>query len=490
MGDSFFINFKSENANGVKIESKKGETVLSSFNRAGAALSAPCGGRGVCGKCRLTLLDGEVCLKENGAVPGAKKPVHIKPGGAFPACRAMPLSDITVCLPPLTAKYSAPLSVIQAERKIKRAGAAIDIGTTTVQAELIDLDTGECMETFFAPNDQRGFGADVMSRICAAKNGKLDDLFRAINNQTENLLRHYINRWNLDGIEQCAVSGNTTMLHIFCRADPSPMGEAPYAPQFLEERIFKGGELSLSARQVVMLPGISAFVGADITSGLAFIDIMNRKENSLFVDIGTNGEMAVWNESEKRLLCCSTAAGPCFEGAQISCGMSASDFIDTIALMKRTGAINAAGALAEEYSDGRRGGYPASGGIVTQKDVREFQLAKSAIYSGIKTLCASAASMPAEIEPQDFDSIYIAGGLGFFINLESAAETGLLPRFLNGGLKIKTAVCGNTSLMGAVKSMTDPSFLPRCREIIKRSSVIDLAKSEMFAREFTDNMWF
>jgi len=496
-------------------DTHQGESVLSALVRAGVTVSAPCGGRGICGKCRFTLLEGSVRLMDG---------TEVKAGSSFCACKAQALGDIvishdiTVSLPEVES-IDAPLAVMQTGRKISRAGIGVDIGTTTVQAQLVDLDTGEILGTFSALNKQRSFGADVMSRIEAARNGKLKELTAAIKNQVEETLRQCIGKWNLPGIEQCTVSGNTTMLHIFCGADPSAMGEAPYMPVFLEERRFEGKELSLSARNVTLLPGISAFVGADISAGLAFLDIMNKKENAVFIDIGTNGEIAVWKESEKRLLCCSTAAGPCFEGAEISCGMGAESgainrislkeeppaanwfqsgslfyttlgnvkargicgagLIDAIAAMKKLDAIDGTGALAERYA---QADFPITEGIViTQRDVRQFQLAKSAICSGIKVLCKKAG-----LDMENINAAYIAGGLGFFLNLDNAADVGLIPVSLIG----KTAVCGNTSLKGAVKSMIDPAFLPRCREIASRAVIEDLALNGDFTEEFTDNMFF
>jgi len=483
---------------GKSCESLQGESVLSALVRAGVSLSAPCGGRGLCGKCRLVLIEGNVSLAENGA--------EVKAGDSFCACKAQALCDITVSLPK---EESIDTALSAADRKIRRAGVGVDIGTTTVQAQLVDLVTGEILQTFSALNNQRSFGADVMSRINYARNGKTKELFSAINSQVEGILTQFFSKWNLSSIEECTVSGNTTMLHLFAGVDPSAMGEAPFTPVFLEERHFEGKELSLSAQGVTLLPGISAFVGADIVSGLALIDIVNKDENSLFVDIGTNGEIAVWKNSEKRLLCCSTAAGPCFEGAEISCGMGAvsgainrislngkqlcyttlgnekargicgAGLIDAIAVMKKLGAIDETGALADELAPE---GFPVADGIVvTQRDVRQFQLAKSAIFSGIKVLCKTAG-----LVPENVGAVYIAGGLGFFIDLENAANTGLLP----GELAKKAAVCGNTSLKGAVKSLTDSAFLSRCREIISHSSTVELALNSDFSEAFADNMLF
>jgi len=363
-----------------------------------------------------------------------------------------------------------------------RAGAAIDIGTTTVQAQLLNLDTGETLETLAALSDQRIFGADVMTRIHVTQNGKTKELFSAINNQIENMLLHFLKKHNLTAITQCAVSGNTTMLHLFCNIDPASMGTAPYVPIFLEEKQFSGKDLFLSADHITLLPGISAFVGADITAGLAYVDILKEKENTLFIDIGTNGEMAVWKADEKRLLCCSTAAGPCFEESEISCGLNASDFIKTIAEMKRAGVIDETGALEDDF---RETGFTVKEGcIITQKDIRQFQLAKSAIYSGIRTICKTA-----KLKLENIKNVYIAGGLGYHLNLESAAEVRLIPKeFVNNQGSVKTNVCGNTSLLGAVKSLTDQTFLPLCREIVSNAEVTDLTNDRYFSAAFAANM--
>ena len=365
--------------------------------------------------------------------------------------------------------------------------AAIDIGTTTIQTQFINVDTGKIIKTYSAYNNQRVFGADVISRISAAQNGKLNELFAAINNQVENILQQFKNEHDFS-IERCAVSGNSTMLHIFCGADPSGMGHAPYTPEFLEERHFKGEELSLSASQVTLLPGVSAFIGADIVAGLTYIDVLGKSKTAnagslLFIYIGTNGEMALYTKKDKKIICCSTAAGPCFEEAQAKCGLNASEFIDTIAEMKRKNIIDETGALDDKFVN--KGFTVNDVGIITQKNIREFQLAESAIYSGIKTLCKTS-----RVDLANIGAVYIAGGLGEYINLENAAELKLLPREFAGKTAAKINVCGNTSLKGAVQSLIDPVFLPCCREIITRAQTIDLAGDKYFTAAFEHNMWF
>jgi uncharacterized 2Fe-2S/4Fe-4S cluster protein (DUF4445 family) len=507
MPEVFYITVQ----DGRTCEARRGETILSALARAGIILSAPCGGRGICGKCHVILHKGKVRLAA----------ADIQPGDVFSACSGIALSDLTLEVPEENAGLNGEQKhKKQNRKKVHRAGAGIDIGTTTVQMELVDLDTGETLETLSELNAQRIYGADVMSRINAARNGKTTELFAAINRQIESMLQNCINAWSLSGIEQCTVSGNTTMLHLFSGIDPSAMGEVPFTPVFLEAKRFSGRELNLSAENILLLPGISAFVGADIVSGLAFLDTLSKEENSLLVDIGTNGEMALWRKKDQRFLCCSTAAGPCFEGAEISCGMGAlpgainrislkekslpasfsygplsfttldnvppkgicgAALIDAIAAIKNLDAIDETGALSDEFAET---GFPLTEGIfLSQKDIRQFQLAKSAIFSGITVLCKRAGFDSLS----DLETVYIAGGLGFFINLENAVTAGLLPKEFAGN---RTAVCGNTSLHGAVKSLLDPTFLPHCREIVSRCDTADLASVPDFTEAFADNMYF
>jgi uncharacterized 2Fe-2S/4Fe-4S cluster protein (DUF4445 family) len=453
-------------------------------------------------------------------------------GKSLLACRTVPSRDINVELPAdgITGTPAPDLHgrTGRAEKRrpaeAVRAGAGIDIGTTTVSAELVDLDTGETLETVSALNDQRIFGADVMSRIDAARKGKTGELFSLINRQIETMLRAFIDSHTLPVIERISVSGNTVMLHLFTNTDPSAMGEIPFTPVFLDERRFWGKELSLSVNEVYLPPGIAAFVGGDIVSGLAVLDMLALPEKSLFIDIGTNGEMALW--SGGRIRCCSTAAGPAFEGAEISCGMGAlpgainrvtvdpprpgaaglpeqkgnprittidnappkgicgCGLVDAVAAMLKTGAIDETGALADEFADGWPLWSSGSGNSTIRlsgRDVRQYQLAKSAIRSGIQLLCAAEGLAPGEL-----DTVYIAGGLGFFIDPENAIATGILPEEFRG----KTAVCGNLSLRGAVRNLTCERFAETCRRIRAKSETLELASVPGFMDAFAENMLF
>jgi uncharacterized 2Fe-2S/4Fe-4S cluster protein (DUF4445 family) len=480
---------------GMIYEAGAEETVLSALAGAGAALPAPCGGRHICKKCGVVLVQGAV----RGDVPDES--------GMFLACRGIPVTDITVKLPEyadLTGGQPEYAAYIPG-RPLARTGAALDIGTTTVQARLIDLDTGRTLETCSELNGQRVFGADVMSRINAARNGKTGELFRLINRQTGSILNRF-RRNSGAAIEKLAVSGNTTMLHLFTNTDPSGMGALPFTPVFLEERELSGGDLSLPAERITLLPSISAFIGSDIVSGIAALDMLHGAPDSLLIDIGTNGEIALLHGGA--FTCCSAAAGPAFEGAAISCGagnipgavnsvtmlngkvsfttlgglpprgLCGCGLIDAAAVMVKAGILDETGALREDCA----GGFEIAPGVkLNNRDIRQFQLAKSAILSGIKILCKNAG-----LELSRIHTVFIAGGLGFFINKENAVTAGLLPEaFLD-----KITVCGNTSLEGARLALRDPSFLRSCNEIRAKSSLLELAADPSFMDEFAGNMLF
>jgi len=487
--------------------------------RGGVILSAPCGGRGRCGKCKVRLLEGRVKNLTSGGPDE---------NGYVSACSAVPVSDITVA-------YNGNMEISSDEGQTAgdaaaagrpycpaRAGVAIDIGTTTVSCKLIDLDSMLVLDTVSQLNDQRVFGADVMSRIGAAKNGGTGELFALINRQTRRILRFFMERYNIPKIEKLVVSGNTVMLHLFLNVNPRGMGQLPFTSVFLEEKEIEGKDLSLPAERITVLPSVSAFIGGDITAGLAVLDILNIPSPAMLVDIGTNGEMALVNRGT--VYCCSTAAGPAFEGAEISCGVGGirgaisavadtsvadtsvadtsvadnaaesgvsitvignvapvgicgSGLIDAVALMLKRGIIDETGFMAGS----EKGFYLAPGISINNRDIRQFQLAKSAILTGIRLLCKNAG-----LETEDIKNVFIAGGLGFFINRQNAANAGLFPE----DFPEKLSVCGNLSLQGAEEGLHNKNFINKCKDIIGRCKVIKLAADPSFTDAFTENLLF
>jgi len=209
----------------VICEAAKGETILLACARSGVIISAPCGGRGRCGKCRVRLLEGQV----SGETPDAE--------GMVRACGTVPLSDITIACT-ASGELGAAGVLPAARERHARAGIALDIGTTTVSARLVDLDTMSTIDTISELNDQRPFGADVISRIGAAKNGKTGELFSLINRQTERIINSFKEKWDIPKIEKLAVAGNTTMQHLFLTLIHRAWGNCPLRRYFSKEKYY------------------------------------------------------------------------------------------------------------------------------------------------------------------------------------------------------------------------------------------------------------
>jgi uncharacterized 2Fe-2S/4Fe-4S cluster protein (DUF4445 family) len=349
-----------------------------------------------------------------------------------------------------------------------------------------------------------------MSRINASANGKTEALFKAINSQTERILKRFISAHGLIKMEKLIVAGNTAMQQLFCNTNSAALGVVPFKPAFTGKRDFPGAELGLSAERVILLPSVSGFVGADIVSGLSTLPPIANGESALFIDIGTNGEIALLRNGG--IFCCSTAAGPALEGAEISCGTGGVEgavnrvqfengkithtalggkkpigicgcgLVDAISVMLRCGAVDETGALDADNPFVKNGGFLIADGVtVTARDVRQYQLAKSAIMSGIKIIVKRAG-----LALSDVQRVYIAGGLGFFIDKESAVKTGLLPtEFLD-----KIVVCGNTSLIGAAACLTNPQKIAECEKIPARCRTVELSDDPLFMDEFVENMMF
>lgn len=440
----------------------------------GKKIEQPCGGRGTCGKCRV-LVDNEEQR----------------------ACRYVLQSDVTVEL----MEQGHVVSETGAEENgnmTEHLCFALDVGTTTLALALISLDEQRVVQVETAANPQRMFGADIITRMdCCKKQGveKLQEILIAELNQmrkefqTERFLDMY-------------VAGNTTMLHILNGVDPSPMGVAPYRPVFLKEQCKPAAALGLNGiRNITLLPSVSAFVGADLVAGMNYVGMPEKGVYYLLVDLGTNAEIILF--SEEKILCTSAAAGPCFEGADISCGMSATEgaitsfsidadkksafctigamkpkgicgtgLVDIIAELVRVGVIDETGYMEQ-------GDYVITEGVtLLQSDVRQFQLAKSAVYSAICALMHTAGVSYEQIE-----KLYISGGFSAQMNVENAIKVGLLPQELRG----RILPINNSSLLGTVKYACEGGALS---DYIENALYVDLATNDFFMDLFIENMEF
>lgn len=439
----------------------------------GFSVMHTCGGRGVCGKCKVTV-NGESVL----------------------SCRYVINSDITVELP--------SVSSVESLTGVKASGVlssnmcyALDVGTTTLALALVSLDNKEIINVVTCTNPQVNFGADVISRIDYCRQNDVKKLQKAVVDEVNN----FVNA--LGGIccDEMYVSGNTTMLHILLGEDPTSMGVAPYTPQFLDSQKVSGKDMGINCvKTLISLPCVSAFVGADLVAGLNSVDKPTNGKYNLLVDLGTNAEIILY--SNDKVLCTSAAAGPCFEGANISCGMSATDgaiysfelknntpVYKTISDKEATGICGT--GLVDIISELRENNFIVETGYmecesynitenvyINQKDIRQYQLAKSAVYSAIITLMNMG-----EVEFSDIEKLYISGGFSAKINIENAVKTGLLPR----ELKEKTEPINNSSLLGTVKYSIEKNELS---QYIKNAQYIDLATNPDFSSLFIENMEF
>ena len=459
----------------------------------GWEIGSPCGGRGVCGKCRVTLT-GQV------SEPNQAE----RSWGGRLACQARLLGDAEVVLP-----SGRPMEQIETAAGFAggpllppegRYGAAVDIGTTTVALQLYRLETGTLLAEASALNPHTSVAADVMGRIGAAMEGKGELLREQIRRELRRLLEQAADRGGVPvrEVTQLVVTGNTTMLYLLTGRNPECLSHAP----FLADTLF-GTELSQGDRHVYLPMCMNAFVGADITCAVLASGLCTRQETALLCDIGTNGELALWKDGT--LYVTSTAAGPAFEGAGISCGCgSVRGAIDRVwaengAIRIHTiagesavglcgsGLLDAVAAglrleLMDETGFLKAGCLPLTRTVVLrQRDIRAVQLAKAAIAAGIQTLLETAGTGVEEI-----GRVYIAGGFGSHLNPRSAGDIGMIP----AALVPRVRVIGNAALAGAVDMLLNLDRRKEGRDIAARSRHVSLGGNPRFNEHYMDQMLF
>lgn len=440
----------------------------------GYTVPHPCGGRGTCKKCAV-LLNGSPSL----------------------ACRTTISQDAEVILPEAETLVALGGDA-ESEHLTPNICLCLDIGTTTLALALVSLDEQRIIRSTTAPNPQRAFGADVISRIDHCMKHGPTQLQSVLIARIQQMIDELLSAFALRGVDTLYVSGNTTMLHLFFGVDCSAMGASPYTPVFLEAQTQKASSLSLSGiKTVISLPGVAAFVGADIVAGMEYIGLPEKGKHHILLDLGTNAEISL--VSETGILCTAAAAGPCFEGANISCGMSASPgavcactedgdvtvigggkaegvcatgLIDVIARGVRMEDIDETGFLED-------GTLPVCEDVfLMQKDIREFQLAKSAIRAAMQCLINRAGLSFADIS-----HLYVAGGFSAGLNVSNAAFVGLIPE----ELKEKLIGINNASLLGCVRCACYPGkiILP-----LDKAKYVDLSADPLFTQLFMEHMMF
>lgn len=323
-------------------------------------------------------------------------------------------------------EQTQPVSSKNGERLV-----TADIGTTTVAMELYGTD-GTAEDQFAAVNPQTGYGADVLSRIQAAENPAAADKMREM---ARDVLGRGISRFQERLKEgeslRMVLAANTTMVYLLMGWDTAELGKAPFLASHLE-----AVETDIAGVPTYIMQGLSAFVGGDIVAGILSCGMTEREEITLLIDLGTNAEMALGNR--KRLIACSAAAGPAFEGG-VNRGVWGADMIRILARLRREGIVDGTGLLADPFFET---GVRIGDVCVTQKSVRAIQLAKGAIAAGIKILAKRYG-----ISLNQIDRVVLAGGFGYRLDPRCAVEIGLLPPELGR----KTVPGGNTALAGALR---------------------------------------
>lgn len=483
-------------------------------------LNANCGGLGSCGKCKVKLLMGDI-----------NKPLN---DGYFLSCQYNIESDITIEIESIDSNRASDTTALD-NKDSNRArdttgvgsiegcgfnasidkktimpqakyGLAIDIGTTTIVAYLVDLIYGKQIDIISELNAQASYGADVISRINAAHQGELNNLHRKIVLQIENIKKRLQEKHNIT-INKIVISANTTMLHLYKGIDPTSIGVVPFLPEFTATQYLDN--------DTILLPSASAYIGSDIIAGVISCGMCDNLANSVLIDIGTNGEMVL--KYKDKYYCCATAAGPAFEGANITMGMGgvsgAIDHIwysdnklqfttisgnakglcgsalnDIIAIMIDNNIIDETGSINDTLEDnplskhiGIDRFYITDDIYISQQDIRQYQLAKSAIRAGLETLLISQG-----IKCADIDTVYLAGGFGYYLDIDNAVTTGLLPDCFKNSI----ITSGNTSGKGAVMCLINNDYIKKCEEIALKTVIIELSNDSNFMELFIDNMSF
>lgn len=489
------------------------------LQKEGIHLSAPCAGRGCCKACKVQVWKGSLPPSEKDLKTFSD--AQIRQGWRL-ACQAYPQENCTILIPEeyfLTLEgyaldeqvpISSGTTTVRKENvEGNTYGIAIDLGTTTIVYELSDIRTNEILKTVSAVNPQRIFGADVISRIDQSNNGRRDLLKIMLRQQMKKDIALLMEKRDPDRISGIALSANTAMIHLLMGYSCEGLGQYPFTPENLDRIETNAQEMNLmeKAVDVSITEGISSYVGGDILAGMASTRIMEEEKVRLFVDLGTNAEMALWNGRDK-IYVTSAPAGPAFEAANISCGVGSiegavcgiciqngehelrvigthepvgfcgSGILEAVYELKKNNLIDETGLLKDPFFET---GYPVGDLRITQQDIRQIQLAKAAVYSAIAILLEKA-----QIKPEQVEQIYLAGGFGYYLNVKKAIGIGLFPGVFNGKIK----AVGNTSLQGTKELLNGNVTKEKFDTIKNACEEIYLANEKDFQGIFLENMDF
>jgi uncharacterized 2Fe-2S/4Fe-4S cluster protein (DUF4445 family) len=538
------IIFKIEGKPDVKVLANKGENLLDIMQKNGIVIDAPCSGAGTCGKCRVRLTSGAVDMTHSPRL--SRDDYH---DNWRLACQSRVIGDAVIWVPAsasafkndiVTADLSTPEELARYDAAIgeifdaglargceqKGLGVAVDIGTTTVTAAMLDLETGKVLAKGSMGNGQIRYGADVINRIIqSSKPGGKEKLRHAVREETIIPIMETMRKEagaEKEQISRVVIAGNTTMEHLFAGVDAESIRLEPFVPAFLELHGKTAGEMGLPAAPdapVIFAPNVGSYVGGDITAGTLDSMLWNDERMTLFIDLGTNGELVMGNSDY--MLCCACSAGPAFEGGDISCGMRAtkgavdsveidprtldpklsvlgggkplglcgSGLISIISELFRCGAISAKGKFIRED---RRIVHDEYGGAayvlafaeesgtgrnieLDETDLDNFIRAKAAIFSAVRAMLGAV-----DMTVDDIDRIIIAGGIGSGIDIPKAVSIGMLPKIPYD----KYSYIGNSSLTGACAMLLSEEAEEKVYDIGRNMTYIELSTHPGYMDEF------
>lgn len=467
-------------------------------------LEFPCGGTGSCRGCLLRVSEGSLPITEADDINLDEDELA---NGWRLACQASVEGDLTLEMPSIDMDILADTHVAQTKTTDQGLGIAVDIGTTTLAAQLVDRSSLDILGTATALNPQGRYGADVMSRLDHAlrDDSGSNKMASLIRDQVYELIIQLLPKDDAPELKRIVLVGNTAMHHLFAGLSVQSLAHFPFTPTSLDSADFQAKDLGwdLAGNPTVsILANLGGFVGSDILAGILATGMHQSNEPVALLDLGTNGEMVIGNQNG--LLCVSAAAGPAFEGAGIGMGMSAitgavsevyledaevkvhvigggeprgicgSGLVDAMALGLEQGIIEVDGRL-------RCGDHWELSGLLrlTQRDIREVQLAKGAIGAGFRILLKEA-----NLEMGDLKAVYLAGAFGNYIHTDKAQRMGLLECSLDQVVSI-----GNSALRGAKLALREQNDL-EIQEIRNLTKHVELATIPDFQDSFADAMFF
>ncbi|MDU5223992.1 ferredoxin [Finegoldia magna] len=510
----------------IELEDDKSYNLMNALLENDIYIDNSCNGKLTCGKCKIKVVEGNV-----NEITDTEKRLLKKEeieNGIRLSCAVTMSGDVVV----ETLSENSSIDVLDSgdmpefEKQYRDGyGICVDIGTTTVCMNLVDLKTGDIIAKNSALNAQTKYGLDVLTRITFEfeNENAAKILQHSIVSSMNKLIDKMIVESKIDrkDIKEVDIAANTTMIHMLLGVDARSLGKFPYKPVFTEAKSVMCEDIGLNLdAKLYTLPNVSAYIGADIVAG-AYVTDMRNRENTLFIDIGTNGEIVL--KTNDKLYCCSCAAGPALEGMNIKCGMRAeqgaiedvlidgsnvklqtigdkpakgicgSGILAVISEIVRNKIVNKRGRIIDPNSvddfrkdlvrivDNKREVMMTDELVITQSDIRQVQLAKGAILSGFIKLLDEEG-----LDISDLNECIVAGQFGSHLKPSSIVGVGILPYEIES----KISYVGNSSLIGAYMCLMNDKIKEEMSVLAEDMNYIELSMTKDYEKIFAKAMEF